>query len=1316
MERSSKDEEVLDDVLYHTPNRLGDMDIRGIIDQQQELKYRLALVQALHGQYQARRNPRDLFAAIDHAQVVIRRLPASPAEKVKMLSSLSWMKMSVFFLQDGTPGAPLLEDAIAYARAAITTLTEANINDDEELEMAYDCLGQALSAKAQKDGDFKALNEAIDCGRQTVRLAKTGDAKAEQSVNVAVRLHMRYLKTRQEADVNEALETLTKSLETLPPNCRGHGASLLARGAILYEMHRQSGDLETLDKAIADYVQGFESIPPTHDRFIDVLRSLGELHEMRYEKTSEISELRSSLGCYARAVAEAPNHSMNIDFICHQLKLLRRIADAQTKLLDIEPTLKQAQLLFDRVPPNHDRYMAGANNTSHILARRYFMTRHLFHLKALVMHVLNVGEKTNKSIHATRSGSRVDLTPVHSLRACLNKFPERLTEKDVLDKIFEYFSIAHNSSGPTNGVINMYRNYGVKLELLCMPADEQAPSASSFLGPESKTVLEKDAGIVKRLGNHNPPRQSRDPYTDPITGMRYLAATPGSGTLMMTMEGIVRNLMGYDDDHPDPRTHAEHVAREARLEAETLEREKQEGKNPNPALCRVCRRIEPLIRSATNDAISWNTKLMLPHGNWHQLKCRSHCVICSLILSLVAVDPNDPQELHPRLTKIDPEVQGVQFEIQELDDAGETILGVRYGMIYVGALRIVSSRNRRGALRDGGSGSGFGLGRVDVSKVQNWMSHCESIHGKKCSSYFSNKRCKQPIPLMFIDVVNQCLVRATSAERYFALSYVWGGPQTMATTKSNVESRFKTGSLTESNCRLPQTIRDAMTWVGTLGERYLWVDSMCIVQDDAEVKDRDIHRMDIVYMMAFATIAAAHGKNADAGLSGLRPGSRHGQRTVSLSLPSPSDGVASEQVLLTTTPVPLLFALESTMWETRGWVLQEHLLSRRCLFFTSNWVYFQCGQEVVSETAMRGRNIAPGPKMDKEPRLQENVLSILAAKTGLVTEQQRLYRAFEAYTKLVDIYVCRNLTEYNDIVNAFTGILGVFEEHFAGAFIGALPTAALDLALLWTPGQKMLNRTPFISDPKDPESHRLKPYFPSWSWAGWVPWVGRPGYGLFGSMSEQNLPTPMIDIFQIQHDGVFHSIAARGTAGVGVLNHETKQRGVSGPDWGPDVLQFWADTVDPSNFPFITDKTGWVMPEKLSLREHVHTQTSQAVIRLQDRDGRHCGLWCDNKNHRLWWRGEREKEQPRMELVAVSRMIAVGEKDGERRLRGPYRVEGEIELFDRAYFADEGPEGGVVNCLVLEWYDEIASRVTMAQVHWKAWKAARPKRKHIRLI
>ena len=1308
MEPSNNDDYRLNR-LHDSLRRLENLDLRDVLDQQGELKYRLDLVRTFHGLFQHRRNPRDLFAAIDHAEVIIRRLPAAPVDKIEMLNTLSWMKMSAFFLSRESQGESLklADAAIEYARAAIAEIAQSGIDSRDEMRMAYDNLGQALVAKAQIVKDVESIDEAIVCGRHTVRLSDTEEQKSANSVNVAIRLHLRYRKTRQEADVSEALEILTRNIETLPPGSTGYGGSVIAKGEIFSEMYKRSGDLDMLDKAIANYTQGADSTTPTHDRFFDTFDFLGDLYEQRSEKTSDVSELRKALACYARAVAGAPSHPRTFNLISRQIHLLRKVANTQEQLPEIEQTLRQARSLWARTSPEHKEYLIGANVTGRIFARLYLLTRKLNQLKALVAYALDVGEKHNKSSQALLSRGRMDLKPVQNLQACLNKLAERQVEGDVLDKIFEYFSTAEKSAGPLNGIVVMYKDHGPELENLCGLSDANKQT--------------DDSSITHR---RNPFLNPEDPYRDPITGMRYLAMAPGSDTMIMTMEPIVRNIMGYDKDHPDPRSPAEHAAREARLEAETFERETREGKNPNPGLCRVCRKVELLIRNETDGTLKWNDKsVFLPYGNWNQLKCRRHCAVCHLVLSLVAEDPNNPVKLHPRLAKIDHEVQGTQFEILELD-SGEQMLGVKFGLLPVGGLRIVSEGNRREALRDGEALGGL-QGRISPEKVQTWLKDCEGNHGKRCGNYFSSKRCHEPIPLMFIDVVNQCLVRATSAEKYFALSYVWGGPQTMSTAKSNVESRFQSGSLAENKCRLPQTIRDAMAWVSLLGKRYLWVDSMCIVQNDVEAKDRDIQRMDAVYMMAFATIAAVHGGNADAGLPGLRPGSRPAQRTASLSFPSLSSPDGG-QVTLAATPGPLLLALETSVWETRGWVLQEHLLSRRCLFFTSNWVYFQCGQDIISETAMDGYSTLPYAPRTKRARLQENPLTILTAKTGLVTEQQRLQRTFEAYAKLVDIYVCCDLTDYDDIVNAFTGILGVLEEHFSGGFTSALPTSALDLALLWAPGQKMLNRTSYIRDPKDPD-HWKKPYFPSWSWAGWVPWVGRPGYRLFDSLfitdsprlqskPPQPLPTPLIDVFTLHHHGVFQTIHSRGTPSSS-LSHSIKRTNISGPDFGPSVLQFWAETADPSNFPFITDPSGWVMPEPLSLRENVHTQTTQSVIRLQDSQGRHCGLWYDNKNHRLWYGTKdpvRKKEQPKMEMLAVSRTVAA---PGER-IQGPFRVEGEIEMFDRGYFEDEGPNGGVVNCLVVEWYEEVAARVTVAQVHWRAWNWEGVRRgvRHVRLI
>lgn len=677
-----------------------------------------------------------------------------------------------------------------------------------------------------------------------------------------------------------------------------------------------------------------------------------------------------------------------------------------------------------------------------------------------------------------------------------------------------------------------------------------------------------------------------------------------------------------------------------------------------------------------------------------------------MILTLLATGSRGSEPtLSPRLARIDPEVQGTQLEVRKLD-TGELVLGVLYGLVRVGSLRIVTEATRSDAIP---APDGDAL----LSKIQSWLQTCDLDHGPRCRAFPDEKRCANPIPLLFVDVVDHCLVKATSVEKYFTLSYVWGGPQTAATTRSNVEERYQSGSLADGRCTLPWTIRDAMALVQHLGGRYLWVDSLCIVQDDAEHKHRDIRRMDIVYMMAFATIVAAHGQNANAGLPGVRPRTRNARITscISISAEPKSSDSKPQTLLLTTSTPPLPLALDSSVWESRGWVLQEQLLSRRCIYFTSDGVYFQCGRKTVSETAADDSvSTSPyeNPREENDMLSMENPLVVLG-KAGLISETERLCRTFEVYMQLVGTYVLRHLTVSDDIVNAFSGILTVLEEHFAGGFVSALPVAALDLALLWTPGQKMLARSYYTTSKTTKNS---KPYFPSWSWTGWAPWVGQPSYHhLFTNIKSQPLPEPLVEAFRLHHHGTLHTIRARSSTST-LQQPAALHTGVSGPDFGPEVLQFWADTVPATAFHFTTVTSGtstFVQPEQLSSHENVHTKTSQAVIRLRDREERHCGLWYDNKNHRLWWAGEKEKKKPRAELVAISRLRVP-------EIKGPKRVEGEIDVFDKTQFLSDGPEGGVVNCLVVEWYDEIASRVTVAQVHWEAWQQARPRRKHIRLV
>ncbi|KAJ9634623.1 hypothetical protein H2199_008908 [Coniosporium tulheliwenetii] len=559
-------------------------------------------------------------------------------------------------------------------------------------------------------------------------------------------------------------------------------------------------------------------------------------------------------------------------------------------------------------------------------------------------------------------------------------------------------------------------------------------------------------------------------------------------------------------------------------------------------------------------------------------------------------------------------------------------------------------------------GSAYSDGQLtSPKKLNKWLNNCYHNHGELCNSVRSDTRCASDIPLILIDVLDRCLVSATSAEKYFTLSYVWGKADMPRTLKSNVRQRLQKHSLIPSKTRkLPLTFEDAMLLVQLLGERYLWIDSLCIVQDDVEQKHREIHRMDIVYSKAFATIVAMHGADANAGLPGLRPNTRPPQQTESIWVSGRSPDLerntspGTEKITMVSTPSPLDFILEVSAWGSRGWILQERLLSRRHVYFSSSYVYFQCSQETLCEITLEGPAERFGEPHASRTFAKENPLTHLK-QIADVSEDERMRRVFEVYKKLVEMYTVRKLSFPSDIINAFSGMLSILIEYFESS------------------------------------------------------WVGPVEYRLPHSQGEP-LPSPQIDVFYTHHHGRLHGINARRASAK--LKPEFEQTNVSGPDFGPSVLQFWADAVDASLFHFLRDTA----PDYLSKQDHIHTQGQQAVLRLQDKRGRHCGLWFNNGNDRLWQGGAmqmpelgREKQKPR-ELVAISRL-----GDVYKRREGPSRVEGEIELFDEHEFPATGPGSGMVNVLVIEWDCEVAERIAVARIHVRAWEEAAPRRKHIRL-
>ncbi|KAI2779821.1 heterokaryon incompatibility protein-domain-containing protein [Daldinia loculata] len=174
-----------------------------------------------------------------------------------------------------------------------------------------------------------------------------------------------------------------------------------------------------------------------------------------------------------------------------------------------------------------------------------------------------------------------------------------------------------------------------------------------------------------------------------------------------------------------------------------------------------------------------------------------------------------------------------------------------------------------------------------------------------------------PQKLRVIDVKNRQVTLGPPGCRYIALSYVWDHAHKtkfIQATKASFQTISAVKSLQES--RLPQTVIDAIYVCQQLGERYLWVDSLCIIQDDREDKDIQISQMDKVYSVAIATIVAASETDPSRGLTCLR--SRD------------------------TPQVRCFRSIDNTLWNSRGWTYQEFMLSRRLIIFTSTQLFFSC--------------------------------------------------------------------------------------------------------------------------------------------------------------------------------------------------------------------------------------------------------------------------------------------------------------------------------------------------------------------------------------
>jgi len=386
--------------------------------------------------------------------------------------------------------------------------------------------------------------------------------------------------------------------------------------------------------------------------------------------------------------------------------------------------------------------------------------------------------------------------------------------------------------------------------------------------------------------------------------------------------------------------------------------------------------------------------------------------------------------------------------------------------------------------------------------IKQWLVHCDDRHGNSiCRPHVHGSKSVRdtaitvgnllPARVIEVGLRDDPYVRLTETGpcdtgEWIALSHQWGPDPHFCTTKENLTTHLNGIEVDQ----LPATFQDAVKITRYLGKRYLWIDSLCIVQGAGGDFNQQAKRMEQVYSGAYCVLAASRGVGHSAGF--LKP--RKKRDYVALHQGT-GEGTAAPFYISENIDDFNSHVLEGDL-NQRGWVFQEHALARRTVFFTEYQMYFECGDGVRCETMMGLKNDLAAFLGDPcFPQILEN------AKQGeRIQRYQDLYRR---YSRLgltndcdrplaIDGLQSRILTTLG-----ISGGFGIFDE-------GERKKGMLRRSLLWIRGKdtECLKKIVF---PRD----RAISVVPSWSWmayTGGIDYLSDPDE--FGGIEWEVLQSP----------------------------------------------------------------------------------------------------------------------------------------------------------------------------------------------------------------
>jgi len=353
-----------------------------------------------------------------------------------------------------------------------------------------------------------------------------------------------------------------------------------------------------------------------------------------------------------------------------------------------------------------------------------------------------------------------------------------------------------------------------------------------------------------------------------------------------------------------------------------------------------------------------------------------------------------------------------------------------------------------------------------LNDIHHWLRKCEQSHAK-CRERRQIGRWRLPIRLLFVGAFEpkghiylREGIESLPNLKYATLSHCWGRVKHPLRLETISYPRFRSGIPIED---LPQTFKDAVGLTRALGIDFLWIDSLCIIQDSPGDWSKECTRMSDIYSGSFINIAANSGTDS------------HGS-------------LYHERNPLAVTPFRAKMSFTPNRWNNRtfvffphgdglgdlyhaplskrAWVAQERLLSPRTIHFLKHKVKWECASLTASETDAEG-------KVEYQSGNPIYNWAVLSQQHHL--DFHRDAACLVKWNDAVQLYTRGSLSCDSDKLIAISGVARFMKETLwrneAVRYYVGLWSYNFEWQLLWGANEE--------------GSHATKSRAPSWSWASY---------------------------------------------------------------------------------------------------------------------------------------------------------------------------------------------------------------------------------------